>query len=175
MLAAILAALVLAGADQFIKYLIVQDFALGESRQFLAIGGKRLMDLTYVLNDGAAFSSMAGKRILLIAVPCLLLVFCVWLLRKYGRESRFVSIALAMIMGGGMGNLYDRIFNHGKVIDYLEWKPFQFAIFNFADCLICVGCALVFLYFLFTDDKKKPESAAADPLPVPEAEETSHD
>ena len=76
MILAVAAIALLVGADQLIKYLVVRDFALGESRQFLHIGDTELMNLTYVRNDGAAFSSMSGQRVILIGLPLLLLGIC---------------------------------------------------------------------------------------------------
>ncbi len=94
MILAVVAMALLVGVDQLIKYLVVRDFALGESRRFLHFGDTELMNLTYVRNNGAAFSSMSGQRAILIGLPGILLGVCVgaWslldrLLAKLGKES----------------------------------------------------------------------------------------
>ena len=66
-----------------------------------------------------------------------------------------------MILGGAIGNMIDRIFRGGAVIDYLDVQLFNFAIFNFADCFITVGTALLAVYILFfmeKDDKRLAKS-----------------
>ena len=100
MILAVAAIALLVGADQLIKYLVVRDFALGESRQFLHIGDTELMNLTYVRNDGAAFSSMSGQRVILIGLPLLLLGICIWAMWKYGRTSPFLKWNIALVMQG---------------------------------------------------------------------------
>ncbi|MDE5564835.1 MAG: signal peptidase II, partial [Oscillospiraceae bacterium] len=67
-------------------------------------------------------------------------------------------------LGGGFGNKLDRIFTDGAVVDYLDVQLFDFAIFNFADCFVTVGTALLFIYILFFMNKKseKKEKETAD-------------
>ena len=70
-----------------------------------------------------------------------------------------------MILGGAVGNLIDRVFRGGAVVDYLDVQLFQFAIFNFADCFITVGTVLLAVYILFFMDRDdKRLKAAAEPL-----------
>ena len=64
-------------------------------------------------------------------------------------------------MAGGIGNLIDRIFRGGDVVDYLDIRLFHFAVFNFADCCICIGVFLILLYMLF--DKSGKESPKEQP------------
>lgn len=149
MILAVAAMALLVGVDQLIKYLVVRDFALGESRRFLHFGDTELINLTYVRNDGAAFSSMSGQRAILIGLPVILLGVCVWAMWKYGRTSPFLKWNIALVMAGGIGNLIDRIFRGGDVVDYLDIRLFHFAVFNFADCCICIGVFLILLYMLF--------------------------
>ena len=79
-----------------------------------------------------------------------------------------------MIIGGGVGNMIDRIFHGGAVVDYLDVQLFNFAVFNFADCFVTVGTALLFVYILFFMDKKKPaaveQQEEATPQEVPDDE-----
>ena len=59
-----------------------------------------------------------------------------------------------MILGGALGNMIDRIFHGGLVVDYLDLQLFQFAVFNFADCFVTVGTVLLMIYILFFMDKE---------------------
>ena len=161
MILAVAAMALLVAVDQLIKYLVVRDFALGESRRFLHFGDTELMNLTYVRNDGAAFSSMSGQRAILIGLPVILLGVCIWAMWKYGRNSPFLKWNLTLVMAGGIGNLIDRIFRGGDVVDYLDIRLFHFAVFNFADCCICIGVFLILLYMLF--DKSGKESHTEQP------------
>ena len=103
MILAVAAMALLVAVDQLIKYLVVRDFALGESRRFLHFGDTELMNLTYVRNDGAAFSSMSGQRAILIGLPVILLGVCIWAMWKYGRNSPFLKWNLTLVMAGGSG------------------------------------------------------------------------
>lgn len=60
-----------------------------------------------------------------------------------------------LVIGGALGNMYDRIFRGGAVVDYLDVQLFDFAIFNFADCCVCIGTAMLFVYILFFMDKEQ--------------------
>jgi signal peptidase II len=64
-------------------------------------------------------------------------------------------ISLDLVIAGGIGNLIDRIFNNGLVIDYFDVKLFNFAIFNFADCCVTIGIALAIIYIIFVDGRKE--------------------
>lgn len=66
-----------------------------------------------------------------------------------------IPICAALILAGGIGNLIDRLFRGGSVIDYLDVRLFSFAVFNFADCCVVVGVILFAIYLFFFDGKKK--------------------
>ena len=61
-----------------------------------------------------------------------------------------------VIIGGGIGNLIDRIFR-GYVVDYVHVRFIQFPIFNFADCLVVIGTIMIIIYFLFIEGRKKTD------------------
>ena len=71
-----------------------------------------------------------------------------------------ISAALVLVLGGGIGNLIDRVLN-GEVVDYINLLFMRFAVFNFADICVCVGVALwvlvIFLEELHEDTKKGPK------------------
>ena len=106
----------LVGVDQFIKYWAVHTLQPQGSIPFIKIGGKEVLNLTYLENQGAAFSSFSGMRWFLIAVTVLLMVICAVLMVKYRKRSKMIPICSALIIAGGVGNLIDRLFRDGKVM-----------------------------------------------------------
>lgn len=156
---ALVCVVLIAGADQLIKYWITQNFRLGEERDFLQIGSQDIMHLHYIENNGSAFSSFSGQRALLLTVTAVSMAVCIFILIRYARKQPLLFWSLTMIIGGGIGNMIDRIFHGGAVVDYLDVQLFNFAIFNLADCFVSVGTALLFVYILFFMDKKPKEAA----------------
>ena len=139
----------LIAADQALKYWTVTHLALGESTPFLP----GLMQLTRLHNYGAAWSSFSGKTALLIAVTAVLLAaVCVLLVKGIVRHPLGVAGCL-LILGGGVGNIIDRI-AHGYVVDMFDILLFEYPIFNLADCFVVVGVILAAVYYLFVHDKK---------------------
>ena len=130
--------------DQVTKVWILQNFALYESK--VMISG--FFNLTYITNNGAAFSMLAGQPALwrqtfFICAAAAALVF-IWLAqRSFGRVSGLYTVALALIAGGAIGNLIDRI-RYGFVIDFLDFfmGTHHFPAFNIADSAISVGVTL---------------------------------
>ena len=115
-----------------------------------------IVELRYCLNDGMAFSMLAGKQTLLIGMTSVMLVVVAAMLfaRKMPVWER---ISWTLILGGGVGNLIDRVLN-GVVVDYINVLFMRFAIFNFADICVCVGVGLLMLVVLL-DSLKKEETA----------------
>ncbi len=120
--------------------------------------------LTHVLNPGAAFSlfsepSSKWKVTMLIAFSVLALVVVAVLLWKSASSRVITSVSLALIMGGALGNLWDRV-SRGEVVDFLLFYvgPHQWPVFNLADSAIVVGAILLVAEMLFLGDRK-PASA----------------
>jgi signal peptidase II len=110
-----------------------------------------LFDVVYVENTGAAFNLLEGKRGFLILFAALMLaVIIVYIFLKRKSTSPLVLMGLSLIVGGGLGNLLDRV-RFGYVVDYLEFQPFSFPVFNIADISVCTGCGLLLLYFAITE------------------------
>ncbi len=131
--------------DQATKYLAEQYLIYAQPKTLLPV-----FDLTLVYNEGAAFSFLADAGgwqrwffALLAAAVSLALV--VWIKRLKPNET-FLAIALAMILGGALGNLYDRVVL-GYVIDFISvhYDRYYFPAFNLADSAICVGAALLII------------------------------
>lgn len=142
---AILSGLAVLVIDQLTKYFIISNFSLGESTGFI----KGLIDIVYIHNEGAAWGMLSGKTWVLVAFTTVAMCFCVYLLWKYGRDNKLMLMGLSLVVSGGVGNLIDRIFRNGKVIDFLHFEFWpEFPVFNVADCAIVVGVGLLSLYFV---------------------------
>ncbi|HXD08073.1 MAG TPA: signal peptidase II [Burkholderiaceae bacterium] len=131
-------------ADQITKALIVRAFQLGEG-----ITMTPFFDIVRVHNTGAAFSFLAGasgwQRWFFVGLGLVVGVFIVVMLRKHAQQRLF-ACAMALILGGAMGNVVDRLV-HGHVVDFLSfhWANWHFPAFNLADSAITVGAALLIL------------------------------
>lgn len=147
----------LTGTDQAIKYWAVENLKGRGSKEFLSLGNLDIMQLTYLENDGAMFGSFSGMRWILIAVTAALMVFCIYYMVKHKSEKLLVA-SMTLIVSGGVGNIIDRLFRGGKVVDYLDLQLFDFAIFNFADCCVTVGAAALLIYIIFLDKSKDKEN-----------------
>lgn len=145
----------LVGVDQWIKIWAIENLQGQPSRSFLPIGDFDWMHLTYTENTGAAFSILSGSRVFLIVFPLIMIVVCIVMLHRFYREHRWVLVTLPLMIAGGIGNLIDRIFRGGAVVDYLDLQLFDFAIFNFADCCVSVGVILLITCILFVE-KEEP-------------------
>ena len=108
-----------------------------------------LLNLTYVENRGVAFGMMENQRWLIIIATVLVMAFLIFLLfRKVGKNKLFAA-SVVLIVGGGVGNLIDRVFL-GYVIDYLQLTFFP-PVCNFADYCVVVGtvCLLYTSVFVY--------------------------
>ena len=145
-------------SDQWLKYWTVSHLELGESVPFIP----HILQLRRLHNYGAAWSSLSGKTVLLVAFTAVLLIaVAVVLFKKIVRHPLGV-VACVMILGGGIGNMIDRI-SRGFVVDFVDVRciPFWKYVFNVADIFVCVGCGLFILYVLLYETRaKKAEDAA---------------
>jgi signal peptidase II len=129
--------------DQATKYAVDRFLSYGE--RIAVVPGS--FDLTLVYNRGAAFSFLAQasgwQRWFFIGIGAAATVFIVWLLTKHGSQRLF-AFSLALILGGAMGNVVDRIVR-GHVVDFvlLHWQRFHWPAFNVADSAITVGAVLL--------------------------------
>ncbi len=158
-IAAFTAIALLTGADQLIKLWAVENLKGQGSKEFIHFGDFEVLRLTYLENDGAIFGSFGGMRWILVSVTAVLMAFCVYYMIKHRKEKMLV-VCMTLIVSGGVGNIIDRLFRSGRVVDYLDVQLFNFAVFNFADCCVTIGAALLLLYIVFFDKSgrdKKPE------------------
>lgn len=128
--------------DQFTKTLILGDFSYGESRPVTSF-----FNVVRVHNTGAAFSFLAGasgwQRWFFVGLGAAAAVFIVWLLRSHGGQRLFAT-ALALILGGALGNVVDRLM-HGAVVDFLYFHAGRhgWPAFNLADAAITLGVGMM--------------------------------
>jgi len=132
-------------ADQLSKWYIVSNFTLTESRPFI----NGLIDFTYVHNKGGAWGLMDGHTWILLSMTFFIMIVCVALLIKEGFKNKLLFFSVCLILSGGIGNMIDRLFRSGNVIDFihLHFMP-EFPVFNIADCAVCVGAGLLLLHFI---------------------------
>jgi signal peptidase II len=145
-------------ADQASKYYITQHFGEFENMTLLPV-----LDVTRMHNVGAAFSFLASasgwQRWLFIGLAGVVSVgIIVWLLRLKERAHGLLACGLALVLGGALGNVIDRI-RLGFVVDFIHfhWDRAYFPAFNVADSAITVGAACLLLDALF-EGKRKPDA-----------------
>ena len=132
--------------DQIIKYFV--------SAYLQPVGSVSVIDnlfnLTYVENKGVAFGMFSDMRWVFVALTSVLLAIIIFYMFKKRPKGKFFYICAALIIGGGIGNLIDRIF-YGYVIDYLSLSFFP-PVCNFADYCITAGTIMLVIYLLFISD-----------------------
>lgn len=162
MLTYILAAccsLVLLAADRITKIFIESNFALGEGSPFI----NGILNFLYVHNNGGAWGILAGYTWVLLTITAVIMIVGITVLVCKGLKNPWLFWSVSLILSGGIGNMIDRIFNGGNVIDFLQFDFWQtFPVFNIADCSIVAGCAVLILYFILDtmkDIRRRKESA----------------
>lgn len=130
------------------KFWILTKFNLYESINVIPF-----FSITYVQNIGAAFSIFEGQRWMLAAVALLISGAIVYMLYRNKRQQKLENFSLSLILGGALGNLFDRLY-HGFVVDFLDvnFGSWHYPTFNIADCAICIGIGLFIL-----SSYKKPQ------------------
>ena len=149
-------------SDQIVKALVVSTMQLRETAPFLP----PLLQLTRVHNYGAAWSSFSGARLLLIVLTAAGMGLLIWLLVRVVRHP-LGQWALACVIGGGVGNLIDRV-RLGYVVDMLDTMFMDFPVFNVADVFVVCGTVLAMIYYLafyskYDEKKRETKRDGADP------------
>ena len=148
------AAAALIGIDQAIKLWTVNVLQPVGSMPLIPY----VVELRFVLNQGMAFSLLSGKQLFLIIATSIALILVAYMLFFRSRGKYLQQAAMLLVLGGGIGNLIDRVLN-GEVVDYINLLFMRFAVFNFADICVCVGVALwvleIFLEELHSGEAKE--------------------
>lgn len=146
--------------DQLLKWWVVSHLEVGQSAPLLP----GVVQLTRLHNTGAAWSSFSGKTGLLAVVTIVLMLAVAWLLVKKIVRHPLGVMAGVLILGGGIGNVIDRVCR-GYVVDMFDLQFISYPIFNLADCFVVAGVILGAVYYLWFyekyDKKKEPRDDAA--------------
>lgn len=150
--------------DLFTKSMIESRFDEGESKVII----DNFLNFTYVLNDGAAFSSFSGKRIFfLITTSIASLILLFYIIYDSDRLTVLMKIALSLVLAGALGNFVDRV-SIGEVRDFIHIIYFgkdlpllgeDFAIFNIADSCVTIGSILLIIGVMIGYHKRVPKKA----------------
>ena len=146
--------------DQLSKTIVANNMQVGESIVLI----KNLFSLTYVRNEGAAWGILANHRwifLVLTAIAIIAIPIITYKLRDFGY---FFGTSMALIWGGAIGNMIDRLF-YGSVVDFIEATFIDFPVFNIADSCVVVGGIMLFIYLVFINktlfkSEKKPETVS---------------
>lgn len=133
--------------DQFSKYIVVENMALGESIPII----EEVFHLTYILNPGAAFGMFAHNRLFFIAIAIVVIGIIIWARREILASPWEVKAGCGLFLGGAIGNLIDRA-RQGLVIDFFDFRIWP--VFNIADIAICIGVGLIIWNLLKTELKR---------------------
>lgn len=146
--------------DQITKYLIAANMRLHETIPVF----EGILNLTYIHNKGAAMGMLHNNRWVFMIISTVTIIgISIIMFSQYKKYyNPLLYTALSFIVGGGIGNMIDRVYL-GYVVDFVDVKfiPFWKWIFNVADIFVCVGCGLVVLYIIL-DDIKSSKSKKAD-------------
>lgn len=142
--------------DQIIKLIIMGTMGIGSSIPVIP----DFFSLTYVENNGAAWSIFSGNRIFLISISIIALILVYWYFFKNKNIKTFEFVIYSILIGGIIGNLLDRI-KVGSVIDYLDFKIFNynFPVFNFADICIVISVILLLIYSFKGENKNAKDNS----------------
>jgi signal peptidase II len=144
-------------ADQWIKWLVQTRMVMGETIEFLPF-----LAWHRTVNTGISFSFMDGLPAWVLAVLAVAVMgFIVWLAVRSEPRQVFARAGFALIVGGAVGNLIDRVFL-GHVVDYVYFHTpvWSFAVFNLADACITVGAVLVILQEIVDWRRGRKETTA---------------
>ena len=152
--------------DQFTKWLAVTYVKPAGTIPIIKFGETEWVNYTYCENTGMSFSLLEGQRFILIALPIVLIILVEYIIFSGKVKTVPAKIALACLAGGGLGNLIDRIYL-GYVVDFIDFRIINFAIFNFADiCAVLGGIAIILMTVIDeikdSKQKKTEENKAAE-------------
>lgn len=143
--------------DQVSKHLVMNF--LDREEPFVLIEG--IFRFSYVENDGAAFGSFGDHRWVFMIISTVGIAALIIYLWKFRPESKFACTALSFLIGGGIGNMIDRVFYKGSlphtlgknvVIDFIDFYAFQKIwqwVFNVADSFVCIGAGMLICWCVY--------------------------
>ncbi|MBR2460691.1 MAG: signal peptidase II [Clostridia bacterium] len=132
--------------DFITKKLVMVTMTIGESIPLI----KGVLNLTYITNDGAAFGSFSEHRWVFMTLSSVMIVALTVLVLIWDRPKPIFYVGSSLVLGGGIGNMIDRI-AYGTVVDFIDFCAFPqiwMWVFNGADSFVCVGAALLAFYYV---------------------------
>lgn len=126
--------------DQLTKWLAVKFLAPITTQPII----KNVLHLTYVENRGAAFGMLANHRWIFMIISTATILLLLGVLYAGYLPNMLYKVSVSMIVSGGIGNMIDRLML-GYVVDFIDFRLINFAIFNGADSFVCVGAGLLIL------------------------------
>jgi signal peptidase II len=139
-------------ADQLSKWLVVA-LLQGKESVYVIPG---VLRFTYVENDGAAFGMLDDHRWVFLVLSTVMIIALIFYIVKYKPSSKWVMTSLILIVGGGIGNMIDRILL-GYVIDFIDFCAFPQLwrwVFNIADSAVCVGTFMLSVWLIIDTVKE---------------------
>lgn len=151
--------------DQWTKRLATEHLAFAPPVQLVG----DLVQLTYTRNSGIAFGLLAGRNFPLYVFSIVAAAAVLVLFARHARLTVARHLSLALILGGAIGNLIDRV-TAGEVVDFilLAWRGHEFPVFNVADIAVTAGvCVFALAWSRDHDHAAAPATAAATAAPEP--------
>lgn len=139
-------------ADQLSKWLVVA-LLQGKESVYVIPG---VLRFTYVENDGAAFGMLDDHRWVFLVLSTVMIIALIFYIVKYKPSSKWVMTSLILIVGGGIGNMIDRVLL-GYVIDFIDFCAFPNLwrwVFNIADSAVCVGTFMLSVWLIIDTVKE---------------------
>jgi signal peptidase II len=167
---ALLLALSIALADQATKELVRGRLPYGEVRPVV----EGFLNLTHLRNTGAAWGMFGGQNTVLVALSVLILALLVFFRRSFLRDSPAHRVALGLMAGGIVGNLFDRV-KLGYVVDFLDVHAgrHHWPAVNVADSAICIGVGIYVVSTLLEERRGRAAAAPAPPAAPGESDRPS--
>lgn len=132
--------------DQWSKWAIVKYMDLYESIPII----EGWLHITSTRNRGAAFSILQNQRWFFITLTVIVSLFIIYYIYRIYKTEKWYALAFSLILGGAVGNLIDRILT-GEVVDFIDVRIINFAVFNLADSAIVIGTGLMLIGILFSN------------------------
>lgn len=130
--------------DQITKFLAVKFLQPIDTVPLIRFGSTEVLNLTYVENPGAAFGMLKNAPWVFNTVSVIAIVIMLGYLFLGHSASALEAISISMMVSGGIGNMIDRATLH-YVVDFIDFRLINFAVFNGADSFVCVGAGLLML------------------------------
>ena len=146
-------ALLVIALDQLTKWMIVKKMEYGESIEII----ENLLYITSHRNRGAAWGILQGQMWFFYLITVVVVIAIVYYIQKMAKTSRLLGTSLALMLGGAIGNLIDRVFRQ-EVVDFVHTYIFSysFPVFNIADASLTIGVVLLVIH-MFLEEKNAKE------------------